>query len=285
MQARWLSLALIFGLVSMLMGCATTASEAGKAAAAPAPGASYEYSEQASTEQDMDSDGTLDAEDAPFALRSRAPRVNVLGAPPPPAEPTAGEGEAASNEQPSEQVASEQRAPLLIYQATLTMSVFETKKHIDEVEAIAKKKGGYLLTRSDQTITIRVPAEKFTETLEEVAKSGDELHREVSARDVTDQYNDLAIRLKNAEAMRERLVALLARATSVKDALAVEEQLERIALDIEQIKGKLKRLRELIAFSTITVRFEARPVDQVESTVHLPFPWLSDLGLVRLLDL
>jgi hypothetical protein len=228
----------------------------------------------------MDGDAVLDMEADASDPTQRAGRSNALGAPPPPPSPTASAGDEGA---PSDSQAPTLRAPLLIYQATLTMGVFETKKRIDEVEEIAKKKGGYLLTRSDQSITIRVPAATFSATLDEVTKTGDELHREVSARDVSDQYNDLTIRLGNAEAMRQRLVELLTKAQTVKEALAVEGELERIALQIEQIKGKLKRLDELIAFSTITVLFEARPIDKVESKVNLPFPWLQDLGLVRLL--
>jgi hypothetical protein len=214
------------------------------------------------------------------------PPGNFMGVPPaapPPPEPDA-EPAPDGNTEPEAQ-AQKPGSPLLIYQATLTMAVFEAKKRIDEVEAIAKAEGGYLLTRSGNSITIRVPAARFSEALEKVAKTGDELDREVSARDVTEQFNDLTIRLKNAEAMRERLVGLLARAQNVKEALAVEEQLERVARDIELIKGKLKLLGELVSFSTITARFQPRPVDKVDSTIDLPFPWLHQLGLTRLLNL
>jgi hypothetical protein len=38
-------------------------------------------------------------------------------------------------------------------------------------------------------------------------------------------------------------------------------------------------------FSTITLRFEARPVDRIQSKVRLPFPWLDQLGLSNLLRL
>jgi hypothetical protein len=107
----------------------------------------------------------------------------------------------------------------------------------------------------------------------------------VNVRDVTEQYADLEIRLKNAEAVRQRLEALLAKAGKVEDALAVERELERITQAIEQMKGRLRLLSELVAFSTITANFQARPRDQVGSETRLPFPWLGELGLVPLLNL
>jgi CYTH domain-containing protein len=154
----------------------------------------------------------------------------------------------------------------------MTLAVFETKKAIDAVEELARSRGGYLVSRSDQSVTVRVPTKLFQGTLEGVSKVGDELHREVNVRDVTEQYADLEIRLKNAEAVRQRLEALLAKAGKVEDALAVERELERL-------------LSELVAFSTITANFQPRPRDQVGNEVRLPFPWLGELGLVPLLNL
>ena len=175
-------------------------------------------------------------------------------------------------------------APLLIYTANLVMGVFEAAEAIDQAEKLALDAGGYLVRRDDQSITVRVPAAKFHGTLKDVMKLGDVRHRDVKVQDVTEQFHDLQIRLRNAEAVLARLHALLDRAQSVKDALAVEAELARVAGQVEQLKGRLKILRELIAFSTITVRFDAQPVEQLESNITLPFPWLDSLGLSNLLS-
>lgn len=167
----------------------------------------------------------------------------------------------------------------------MTLAVFETKNAIDAVEELARSRGGYLVSRADQTVTVRVPTKAFQGALTGVSKLGDELHRQVNVRDVTEQFADLEIRLRNAEAVRERLQALLAKATKIEDALAVERELERITQTIEQMKGRLRLLGELIAFSTITVNFQARPQDQVGSEVRLPFGWLRELGLPPLMNL
>jgi hypothetical protein len=118
-----------------------------------------------------------------------------------------------------------------------------------------------------------------------VLKLGDLLHREVTARDVTEEFFDTQVRLQNLEAVRARFEELLKRAQKVEEALAVERELERVAGQIEQLKGRLKLLKELVAFSTITVEFQPRAVDQVQSIVRLPFPWLQQLGLSELLRL
>src|SRR5204862_8361986 len=60
---------------------------------------------------------------------------------------------------------SDQRAPLLIYAATLTMAVFGLDAALDSVETLARERHGYLVKRGDATITIRVPAAVFDEAL------------------------------------------------------------------------------------------------------------------------
>jgi len=214
---------------------------------------------------------------------------NVLGAPPPPPATEEAKGEAQRMAPPADGepvlASGEKASPLLIYRAFLTMAVFETKKVMDTIEKLAKASGGYLVARDDVAITVRVPVSKFEAALTDIAKQGDELHRQVQVEDVTAEFNDLSIELKNAQDVRERLVALLDKAQKVEEALAVEAELARLTDKIERIKGRLKLLNELVAFSTVTVRFEARAVEQVNSNVQLPFPWLKQLGLGELLSL
>jgi hypothetical protein len=211
----------------------------------------------------------------------------AMAPPPPPAPPEApearpdvtggGDGEATG-------VATKAQ-PLLIYTANYTLAVFETTRTIDAVQKIGEESGGYLVRRTDHSITVRVPAGKFRGALDAVTKLGDVLHRDESVEDVTERFRDLEIRLKNARAMRIRLEQLLVEAQNVKEALEVEREMARVTADIESMEGKLRLMRELIAFSTITVTLEPRSVENVNANVRLPFPWLEQLGLGNLMNL
>jgi hypothetical protein len=175
--------------------------------------------------------------------------------------------------------------PMLIYNATVYMAVFEAKAAIDATLKLARDMGGYLVRRDDQTIVIRVPAAKYREALDAVGKLGDVIHREESVQDVTDEFLDMQVRLQNARALRARLEQLLAQAKNVEEALMVERELARVTEEIERFEGRLKLLRELVMFSTITIEFKPRPVDQIQSNIRLPFEWLDQLGLSQLLSL
>jgi hypothetical protein len=178
------------------------------------------------------------------------------------------------------------RGPILIYTAQVSMSVYQVTASLAKVEAIARELGGFLAKRDDASITIRVPAATFDQAVTRIESVGDVLHKNVAAEDVTDEFHDLEIRLKSAKAVQTRLSELLAKATKVEDSLAIERELDRVSGEIERIEGRLKFLRDRAAFSTITVRFEAKSTDQLgDAPFKLPVGWLYEIYLSRLLNL
>jgi hypothetical protein len=176
------------------------------------------------------------------------------------------------------------RAPILIYEANLGIAVFHVQDNLDKIEKSAIKKGGYLVTRFESGIKVRVPVDKFEAAVDEFLKLGDVISHEVTTKDVTAEYTDLEIRIKNAVVVRQRLEDLLSRAQNVEEALKVERELRRLTEELEVMKGRIKLLQELSSYSTITVTFSER-TSEIRSRVALPFPWLRELGLHRLLDL
>ncbi len=179
---------------------------------------------------------------------------------------------------------SPHNAAMLVYTANLIMAVYQVEPGLDGVERAAHDAGGYLSSRQDTEIVVRVPRDHFDDVIAKIEKLGDVTHRDIKAQDVTDEFVDVAARLKNAYAMRDRLTDLLSRAAS-KDALDIEKELGRVTEDIERMEGRLKLLRDQIAFSTITVSFTPLAAQTVpDSSLLAPFPWLQELGLGSLLN-
>jgi hypothetical protein len=243
--------------------------------AAPADDADYDFSDERMAQ-------AMAGERAPSAPGAAGP-ADGPSAPPAPPPPPKAQPDVSSD--PSGPARKKIAKPLLIYTAQLHMAVFEAAESIDKVHQLAENLGGYLVRRTDRMIVVRVPSEKFYPALKSVAKLGDVLHREESVQDVTDQFYDLRTRLRNAHATRDRLEKLLAQAKNVKEVLMVEQQLQRVTENIERMEGKLKRMRELIAFSTLTVQFKPRATETIKPGVKLPFSWLNQLGLQQLLNL
>ena len=174
-------------------------------------------------------------------------------------------------------------ASMLAYSADFTLAVFQVDRSLASVETLARELGGYLAQRGDAQITVRVPRPRFDEAIARLEKLGDITHRNVSAEDVTDEYVDLELRLKNARVMRDQLAALL-KGAIVKDAVEIEKELAKVTEVIEQIEGRLKVMRDKVGYSSITVSFQAQALSPVRTTAILPFTWLDTMGLEPLLN-
>jgi len=219
-------------------------------------------------------EATVPASDASKPLAALPPgwQRRALSLNPPSAQPT--------------QVANDgvESGQMLIYTANLTMAVYQVEQGLASVEKIAHDLGGYLVARTDRTITIRVPRAQFEAALKRIEPAGDVVHREIKAEDVTDEFFDLEVRLRNARAMRDRLAKLLQQA-AVKEALDIEKELARVTEEIERIEGKLKLFRHRVAYSTLNVAFQAHGATVETRPLRLPFSWLDQLGLPNLLQL
>lgn len=144
----------------------------------------------------------------------------------------------------------------------LSLEVEDVRAAADAVEDIARKYNGYKADSSTKDIgdrkigyvTVRVPGEHFEDVLREIEAVGELKEENISVEDVTEQYVDLAARLKNLERQEERYLDILDMAETVEDVLKVENQLERIRGNIEQLQGRLTYLTNRIDFSTVQVR-------------------------------
>jgi hypothetical protein len=225
---------------------------------------------------DRDADGVPDSPPPPADRKREVDKTLAAGK-------DGGEGSSSSGSG-ANPIQPAHDAQMLIYTAHVTMSVYQVSPALDAIEGIARAMGGYLESRNDTQIQIRIPRARFDEALHKVEASGDVIHRDVTAQDVTDAYFDLDARLRNARAVRDRMQALLEKA-AVKEAIEIQKELERVTGEIEVLEGKLKLLSNKIAYSTIEVSFQPRASAAVQLAPRLPFSWLGELGLPKLMNL
>ncbi|WP_437336559.1 DUF4349 domain-containing protein [Sorangium sp. So ce394] len=311
----WALLAVLAGPVA----CASSSSKAGDAASAsmypgsapmyaatqaPAPPPSdpttgreisaVRISEESAIDVDTSTSSVALAKAAPAPAPGRAapgpaqPAATSRPAPTSPA-PQPGAAPAAAGPQGAQQGAAEASAapaPLLVYTAQVAMAVFEVGASLGKVEELARDLGGFLARRDDRAITIRVPAARFDEALKRLEGLGDVLQRNVVAEDVTEEFLDLGVRIRNARVVRDRLEKLLEKAAKVEESIQLERELARVTSELERLEGRLKFLRDRVAFSTLTVSFQPRSTETITpSGPRLPIDWLNELGLSRLLNL
>lgn len=151
----------------------------------------------------------------------------------------------------------------IIYNATLWL---ETKQYdqasADLLEA-ASQAGAYVQSsessgsaeRGDRSVyyTLRVPADNYSEFLNAAAQAANLVRRSESSQDVTAEYVDLEARLASLEQQRQRLDELAAKAESLEDLLAIEQQRSEVQYQIESYTGQMNVLQDQISYSTVEV--------------------------------
>ena len=172
----------------------------------------------------------------------------------------------------------------VIYTAKMGIIVPDIERALDQARKTAEGLGGYMQHLSSNNITIRVPVDKFNDTIDTLAKLGPVVNREINALDVTEQHTDMEIRLANGRAAIKRLQALLDKAKDVKEVLAIEKELIRMRTKMEQLEGKMNLIKSRVAYATITVSFRQAAGVSDQVGVKLPFWWLSQLGLETLMN-
>jgi uncharacterized protein DUF4349 len=160
------------------------------------------------------------------------------------------------------------QGPLVIRQAQLTVSVSSGSfdNRLADVRHLVELEQGFIAGTDAQVnpqlsddrirtgvISFMVPAKNFDDTIDSLAKLGRVQNEHISGQDVSAQYVDLQARLANEEAQRNAMVALLQRAQSVSDIIAIQNQLGQITQQIEQLKGQIQYLDHNTSFSTVTV--------------------------------
>lgn len=158
-----------------------------------------------------------------------------------------------------------QEGRVIIYTGTISLVIQDTRQAMKAVTDLALGQGGYVSASNIYqagdvprgSITIRVPAEKYLDTLEKLRALAIRVESENSGtEDVSEEYTDLQARKANLEKTEKALQQLLEerqRVGSTSDILEVYRELTGVREQIEQIEGRLRYLANKAALSTITV--------------------------------
>lgn len=161
-----------------------------------------------------------------------------------------------------QQISASQTQRRLIRTAEVTIEVKDARQTAETMTSEVKKLGGYVGDSTEEldavgvrtvTLQLRVPADRFDDLMKTISKLGTVLHRHVGTEDVTEEYVDVESRLRNLKRTEERLLAHLSKTARLADTLAVEKELSRVRMEIEQLEGRMRYLKHSISFSTITV--------------------------------
>lgn len=188
-----------------------------------------------------------------------------------------------SSKSPAATAAPPQK-PQLIKTAELSLRLESIDKAVVQIRKLVQGQQGDIYNFQDErspenskrraTLVLKVPSAALDDTLATIAKLGQVQGQSIKSEDVTQQLVDTDARLKNLRQQEEMTRKIMERSGSIKDVLAVSQQLATIREQIEQLDATVKNLRQQVAYSTINLK-----VEEIQSTI----PTSDPLG-VRIQD-
>jgi hypothetical protein len=164
-----------------------------------------------------------------------------------------------------------------VYNGFCSLEVVDVEEVKDNIREYVLSVEGYIETSYDTRLTIRVPSEKFHESFQWILNQGKVLLEQIETYDVTDQFQDLEIKLKLAEETRERLYKLLERTTDTSERVRILREIRRLSEQIESLKASMELLQKSINFSRIDIQLQPMLADYPGQTSNIPFGWIRGL--------
>jgi hypothetical protein len=170
-----------------------------------------------------------------------------------------------------------QKSLKIIKDGTMTVQTENIDSSKFNIDKLVYQWGGYYHTeklehydkRSVYTLVIRIPADHYEKVLAGIEKGGDKIEfKNITALDMTEEYNDVQTQLLNKKAYLNRYLELLSQAKNVKEILMIEDHIRPLQNDIERHIGRLRYLDDKVGFSTLNVMLyqlhedEEEPIDE-----------------------
>ena len=174
---------------------------------------------------------------------------------------------------------------LLIRKASMLLEVENPELVARRVATMTASLGGYIEQSRESSgggvhIKVRVPAGALEEAMDSVATMGRVEKRQISADDVTEQVVDLGARIATRRVIRDRLRALLERASSIEDVITVERELARVQGELDVLERRLEYLRGSSAMAELSVDARRKRVLGPLGLVAVGLGWLVEKAFI-----
>jgi hypothetical protein len=195
--------------------------------------------------------------------------TSAAGAGEAPPETSAGGDAVADVATPVEPVTT---GPRVIQTASVTLTVARNRfeEAISSARTIVAGLGGFVTGSSASqgggqrlvqgTLVVRVPAAAYDRAMSQLARLGQVEARTETGEDVSQQFVDLGARRAHLEAVEAQLLEFLEKTRTVGEALAVQNRLDDVQLQLEQVRGQLRYLDDQTAYATISLTVSERGI-------------------------
>jgi hypothetical protein len=109
------------------------------------------------------------------------------------------------------------------------------------------------------TWRVRIPIDRFTDFVNQIAKLGEAIKNKTDSEDITDKFFDFQVRIENKKVQVERLQKIIKEQTGkISELLEAERELGRVTTELEELKGTVKLWENQTALATVNITVHER---------------------------
>lgn len=202
----------------------------------------------------------------------------------PPAEEKTNLNEASENEINMSEVVSnddnikKEIKPQLIKEAYLSIESKDIKISKERVDNLVKKFNAFYQNEeyynqygsNSFNLKIRIPNTNFDEFIKYLENGNDKVDsKKINIKDVTKEYLDLALRLKNKRDYLIKYKELLAKAITIKEILLIQNNIRTLVEEIESVEGNLNYIKNQISYSTLDLNIYSDQTKNIKPQVSI----------------
>ena len=159
----------------------------------------------------------------------------------------------------------------MVYTANVQLQTLEYEKSLEEILSKIKSAGGFIESQEESnnnydwygkgvsgndryaSITARIPSEGLDSFVDGLKDNGQIMSKSVFAENITQRYYDTEASVKALEIEQERLLAMMEKAETIEDMIAVESRLTEVERSLSSYKTDLSYMDKSVEFSTVYI--------------------------------
>ena len=184
------------------------------------------------------------------------------------------EGDAADTDN-EESALRAQDGQKIVYTGSLSIQTLEYDKSAASIRRKIREAGGFSEAESENdndynwyrrstgpsstrnlNITARIPSEKFESFRDSLQGDGKVMNRSMNAENISQVYANKETYKKALEKEQERLLAMMDKAVTIEDMIAVESRLSEVERQLNTYKTDLSAMDKDVQYSTIYISLE-----------------------------
>ena len=163
----------------------------------------------------------------------------------------------------------------IVYTGSLSIQTLEYDKSAASIRRKIREAGGFSEAESENdndynwyrrstgpsstrnlNITARIPSEKFESFMDSLQGDGKVMNRSMNAENISQVYANKETYKKALEKEQERLLAMMDKAVTIEDMIAVESRLSEVERQLNTYKTDLSAMDKDVQYSTIYISLE-----------------------------